>query len=121
MDTLSAQNPRSRSHQEQAMGPDGMGYSTWSCIPIRDVVPFRNRLLDGAGQLDAAWAEAEAALPEGWRISNLLGWSEWVAQAEPKPAYKGNGRSSTWLGRGARGPTPAAALLALAAELRNVR
>ncbi len=71
--------------------------------------------------LDAAWAAAEAALPEGWRLGSLrvavgfdgyrtsvVGWTatateaSGIARADPTEGY---------------GPTPAAALLALAARL----
>ena len=82
--------------------------------------------------LDAAWAEAEEALPEGWIICRLIGihpmpyGEPWQAQAEPSPAYKsvlgpyGRLDGTMWLGTGASGPTPAAALRALAAKLREV-
>lgn len=76
--------------------------------------------------LDAAWQNAEAALPEGWLITSLTGGRSggWMASAEPTPAYQpiparfGTRGGTTWLGRAARGETPAAALLALAARLR---
>lgn len=76
--------------------------------------------------LDAAWEDAEAALPEGWLITSLSGGRSggWLASAEPTPAYRpappryGMLGGTTWLGRGARGNTPAAALNALAARLR---
>lgn len=79
--------------------------------------------------LDAAWAEAEAALPEGWRPAT-------VGPADPD-AYDeaGNPISAPWVasvvspaffdGENDRewacgsGPTPAAALRALAAKLRE--
>ena len=80
--------------------------------------------------LDAAWTEVEGALPEGWIICRLLGshpmpyGQPWSAQAEPTPAYRSvpghmpGQTGSMWLGVGADGPTPAAALRALAAKLR---
>jgi hypothetical protein len=62
--------------------------------------------------LDAAWAEAEAALPEGWHIDRLHrnGPKDWTAYASEAP-YLG-------LEMGAHN-TPAAALRALAAKLRE--
>jgi hypothetical protein len=70
--------------------------------------------------LDAAWAEAEAALPDGW-IGPSLG---------PELAIKRSGwvwRAFSWdraTPRGVliegHGPTPAAALRALAAKLREM-
>jgi integrase len=70
--------------------------------------------------LDAAWAEAEAALPEGWglrltkaeRHATLPGEGRVFAHAKPpygsrRPRIRGEG------------PTPAAALRALAAKLRE--
>jgi hypothetical protein len=64
--------------------------------------------------LDEAWEEAQAALPEGftlWRLmdAGLLGW---VADAR-KPAIP-EGLSAQ-----GRGPTPAAALHALAVALQS--
>ena len=73
--------------------------------------------------LDAAWAEAEAALPEGWSIWWLRndhhiegGWDAcagWDAASNPAEARVASGS----------GQTPAAALRALAARLheRTVR
>jgi hypothetical protein len=69
-----------------------------------------------ADDLGAAWAEAEAALPEGWAINLLWGTvtaERWGANAGPWPADPRE--------RGAfgGGDTPAAALHALAAALRR--
>lgn len=66
--------------------------------------------------LDAAWAAAEAALPEGWAITGLtlraavMAGRYWLVIAN-RPNTRGIGAS-------ARGDTPAAALQALAARLR---
>ena len=71
--------------------------------------------------LDAAWAEAEAALPEGWCVSEILNaipahgtlpTSKASAIAAP---IDPDGPESVF----AHGPTPAAALRALAAKLRD--
>jgi len=73
--------------------------------------------LDNADSLDAAWAEAEAALPEGWRLDGLnpgivsdrgVRTPGWVARAW------GSGET-IWV----RATTPAAALRALAAKLQE--
>jgi hypothetical protein len=72
--------------------------------------------------LDAAWAEAEAALPKGWDgptvgpfVDNLRHVDRWVATA-------GKYIDNLDLPKEERGfgPTPAAALRALAAKLRGV-
>ena len=73
-----------------------------------------------SGEIDAAWAEAEAALPEGWSFG-LRRWTDgscnaWVSDVaylpfghfdRPVPELEG------------KGDTPAAALHALAANLRG--
>jgi hypothetical protein len=62
------------------------------------------------GSLDAAWAEAEAALPDGWNVHGVerIGVGNWHAAAWPLvDAVHGHG------------PTPAAALRALAERLRD--
>jgi hypothetical protein len=76
--------------------------------------------IDHQPSLDAAWAEAEAVLPEGWEIIELRNGAVWHAAAFgiiPVPDMPG-------LITGERleddGPTPAAALRALAAKLREV-
>ena len=78
-----------------------------------------------AGSLDAAWAEAEAALPEGWMLYE-------VAQCEQAPgkwlANASHLLSGTLDPRGhphwdfchGEGPTPASALHELAARLSSV-
>ena len=66
--------------------------------------------------LDEAWAQAEAALPEGWRLYDLIDEgrregrsSEWAAIAVNRHSHA----------RAGQGPTPTATLLALAARLRD--
>ena len=80
-----------------------------------------------ACSLDAAWAEAEAALPEGWKIDGMVhllppkdpkAGEAWIASAN---RVRPDGR---WFGRNIEGdprPTPAAALRSLAAKLRDAR
>jgi hypothetical protein len=79
--------------------------------------------------LDAAWAEAEAALPEGWWLHALDAWSfddmAWRVEAasaghqEPSDSWA---RYHAVRGPSVAtyGPTPAAALRALAAKLRSL-
>ena len=79
---------------------------------------------DGSDSLDAAWAEAEAALPEGWWIARieLSGMT-----TEDMGGHRGR---LTWWEAWASGPkgkdakgvadTPVAALRALVAKLREV-
>lgn len=107
----------------------------WAAVMVRDLVRegwsygSQRRALDWAdaietaagyvaheARLDAAWAEAEAALPEGWYISELLAplrisGSQWSAIAAPPSV---DGPESVF----GHGPTAAAALHALAAKLR---
>lgn len=79
--------------------------------------------------LDVAWAEAEAALPEGWVIRRLErpyaddGWE--VVAGVPEPpgdrdyGYGPGEGDGGWGPELADGPTPAGALRALAAKLRD--
>jgi hypothetical protein len=73
------------------------------------IVQRRSGLSEGEGErpaLDAAWHEAEAALPEGWHLCLLTHEAQgWVATAY-RSRHDGNGFD-------AAGPTPAAALQAL--------
>jgi hypothetical protein len=84
--------------------------------------------------LDAAWNEAEAALPEGWWLHTLHAWSfgDMAYRAEAASAGSSDyfGSSDKDRRYGTRtyqsgptiaefGPTPAAALQALAAKLRD--
>ena len=68
------------------------------------------------GDLDAAWAAAEAVLPEGYAVM-LRGSNDWMGR-DPlwfASAYHHDGRRRSWTS--ADGPTPAAALNALAVQL----
>lgn len=71
---------------------------------------------DRIGELDAAWAEVEAALPEGWHVFEVVKQSDasWLAVAGRRD-YLWNGPNS----EAGSGPTPAAALLNLAEKLRE--
>lgn len=76
-------------------------------------------LFTGGASLDAAWREAEAALPTGWGVG--------VHRSYFGEGYEAEGRyAGVWLlANGslpsvtAEGDTPAAALRALAANLRG--
>ncbi len=66
--------------------------------------------------LDAAWAEVEEALPKGWAMNVLWGTvtkERWGAAAGPFPSSLGDHHQF------GGGSTPAAALHALAAHLRE--
>lgn len=81
------------------------------------VAMCKDHLMFASDSLDAAWAEAEAALPDGWRIKEVRVHDlddEWGAEAEN---MTGVGRYR-WV---EHGPTPAAALRALTARLREAR
>lgn len=73
---------------------------------------------DRFGELDRAWAEAEAALPEGWAVNLLWGTiteERWAVSAGPFPSVPEHAA----LHQVAGGPNPAAALRALAVKLRE--
>jgi hypothetical protein len=85
-------------------------------------------------ELDAAWKEAEEALPEGWWIHALHAWSfddmAYRAEAATAGSHFWAGKSKREKVAGTRtyapgpnmaayGPTPAAALRALAARLTS--
>jgi hypothetical protein len=72
---------------------------------------------DRLGELDTAWQRCEAALPEGWVIEELRNFDDRTAWSACAHNDTGIGRYR-WCGTG---PTPAAALHALAAELRKVK
>jgi hypothetical protein len=74
--------------------------------------------LEAGATVDAAWAEVEAALPDGWYVGNLSNRPYineprrvWLAQA-----YEPDERMAFTAGFG---DTPAAALRALAEKLRE--
>lgn len=83
--------------------------------------PDRGDAVNETKTLDEAWREAEAALPEGWSISELRHTAmldqRWQAEAQRRigPVIEWN-RHRTVI---AEGLTPAAALLALAAKLTS--
>ena len=71
---------------------------------------------DRLGELDAAWAEVEAALPKGAWIAGLNRWQTgWVATL----GYGLSPSSYNLEDDSEPSPTPAAALRALAARLRG--
>jgi hypothetical protein len=88
---------------------------SWAGV-IRDIENEGYRIVR-ADSLDAAWADAEAALPEGWRIKSLSmdappAWQAWAgATPEEAPGV------DEW--EAETGSTPAAALRALAERLRE--
>ena len=71
--------------------------------------------------LDASWAEAEAARPEGWFIGVESGWPISAEQPDGYRAVASRDQAYLFDGPSAsgEGPTPAAALRALAAKLRE--
>jgi len=92
--------------------------------PMNDRIttPRVYRLSGENPPLDAAWAEVEAALPDGWSILpplSLRSFGGYWRAAADAPSLVG----LPWHERHvlAHGLTPAAALLALAAALRDGR
>jgi hypothetical protein len=106
----------------------------WTCWECHEKLPADEPDLDGRMQahlathgiilppprdlpdsLDAAWAEAEAALPEGWALQVAKDRADGQAEAMAGPI------EFSWPPHVVRvfGPTPAAALRALAAKLRG--
>ena len=69
--------------------------------------------------LDAAWTEAEAALPEGWRFGvspyHPNGWQAFAYDIYQVPEYGQTDHSTGAI----YGPTPTLALRALTARLRE--
>lgn len=105
-----------RSYADRAH--DNLTYRTM--VPehvLRDAAAVIDDYRDRRGTLDEAWAEVEAALPEGWVIRRLwrpVAEEPWGVDAGPFPAKHGDDRSVF-----GGGPTPAAALRALARKLRE--
>ncbi len=68
--------------------------------------------------VNPTWAEAEAALPEGWQVAALerRGADSWEAITESTPEHDLEYAHVEWAGEG---PTPAAALRKLARKLRQ--
>lgn len=104
---------------------DGEGASR---IVARDVLPSFGEWV--ADSLDAAWAEAEAALPEGPWMMELVRHGAMNGDENPYTGYVIDRipdryeavAQNTWACDEVvtgTGPTPAAALRALAAELRQ--
>lgn len=69
--------------------------------------------------LDAAWAQAEAALPTGWLIEGLLQFPIGTWEATAEPASDGRWAPEEGAVVQVEGRTPAGALEALAAALRR--
>lgn len=69
-----------------------------------------------AGSLDAAWAEAEAALPEGWRMDALRTIR---SPAYRDPVWQALVTDGPYVAISGEGATPAAALRSLAEKLRE--
>lgn len=94
------------------------GYTDLAAAILDALSPDDARAIASAlpGTLDAAWAEVEAALPEGWHVFEVVKQSDasWLAVAGRRD-YLWNGPNS----EAGSGPTPAAALLALAEKLRE--
>lgn len=76
--------------------------------------------------LDAAWKRVDTECARtGWRFRGISGYGDgdWVATAEPRPAYRsvppryGSNPGTKWLGKGATAATPTEALEALADAL----
>ncbi|MES2210925.1 MAG: hypothetical protein V4515_12205 [Chloroflexota bacterium] len=97
-----------------------MSYSAPTPEKRAGITPATPAVEPSIPSLDAAWAKAEEALPEGWAINMLWGTiteDRWAASAGPFPSDT----THTMLHRAAGGPTPAAALNALAEKLEADR
>ncbi len=78
------------------------------------------------GSLDAAWAEAEAALPEGWCDLMVYHFDPAPGDVHLEGSYGAKTADPNWLAPDGRetygyGTTPVAALRALAATLKELR
>ena len=95
----------------------------WTGQTLAVAILAADPALAAALELGLAWQEAEAALPEGWAKENLQHTAmmdqRWQAEAGSRigPVIQWN-KVRTVI---AEGPTPAAALRALAARLREAK
>lgn len=117
-----------RTHLFRDVNPDAAcpvcGAPSWAHDPGQ--VVLHSLTIIPPDSLDAAWAEAEAALHPGEYLSGFSRYDEglpWAAQARSGPGGRHNIVTEPFDYHGhcsAFGPTPAAALRALAAKLREV-
>lgn len=92
----------------------GMGVEGFARMVVEEVRRLRESYEEGLREpLDAAWAAAEAALPEGWR-GPVLRPSSIVSEAYQAQSFNEDGDDLYEYA-----DTPAAALLALAEKLRE--
>jgi hypothetical protein len=89
----------------------------WHGEPSADQLMIRDLEMAYADSLDAAWAAAEAALPEGWHLSVLGGMVRTGFANGPTTAHAIGATTS----QSAVGDTPAAALQALAIRIKESR
>ncbi len=94
--------------------PRDRGNDEWDTVVRGDVLAAIDTVLAASPSLDVAWAEAEAALPKGHVLAELRRFDDGTAWGASTDNTTGVGRYH-WSGDG---PTPAAALLALAEHLR---
>ena len=96
--------------------PNGMGLTWNKAHAVAQRIAARLEALgfhDLSNSLDAAWAEAEA---NGWGLYQLVRAANgWCASAQRKTFYTSTGYEY----QHGVGPTPAAALRALTAKLRD--
>lgn len=93
-------------HARTLVGPE----VSWDCPSCGEHVTTRR--IVGWDSLDAAWADAESALPEGWSLAlDTVGGGRAAAIDDAAPLGPDRG---IW----GYGSTPAAALRELAARLR---
>jgi hypothetical protein len=69
--------------------------------------------------LDEAWAEAEAALPQGWHLHNVN--REWTDDGHGLAGWRASANDGKFMVQAVVADTPTAALLALAAKFRRVQ
>lgn len=87
----------------------------WTCPECGTAVETIVRLADRWDPLGAAWTEAEAALPDEWWIESVQAWKSGPLAYRAEAVQAGDWDRPTVEGVG---PTPALALVALAANLR---
>jgi hypothetical protein len=95
------------------------GVVLWACGECR-IRFYPHDDVSRTAPLDAAWAAAEAALPEGWRFAVQRtdeDFGTWAATGVSPAFFEGENDDEYADGQG---PTPAAALRALAARLGEV-
>lgn len=97
-------------HIDQACGENAEAHH--SCLVYAEAILAADPQLAEAAEFGLAWQRAEAALPEGWYFDGL-----WLTRLPEGDRWEAAAKEPDEDFRSGYGPTPAAALIALAEEL----